>query len=565
MGNLSSARGRGVPVAQKIRCWSGLAAGVKNAMAGGLFMQVALIVALSLMTPAALALDNLESAVCVKEAGQIVCTGNNGVNCSTVSPTEASCTGARMGTLSCGLTVTGYLDSAHCEPDRHNVVCNSFGDELRYDNCWENNPGLNVDLPAGRLEFPEIHMGGQSALLTIQPRIYSPFNFNCPVITITNVSVEADDFRVISDACDAELACDWGRCELQVVFNPRAKGLRTGNLRIETDSPSGDLIIPLVGTGVGTSNGTFGSSLSYAPLPATPVDIASEGYVYIWQEGASPLGYAIALTSDEFQLLNDECQGILPPATFCALKIRFTPAYEGNRSAVVTFSGDGFSAQDTLVGQGLARIVSLSASQGSFDFRSWTLGSPATAHLRIVNDGTLDATINSIGIDPTAGKFTISNASACLRTLAPADSCELTLAFDSAQPGLWIATLNIDSSSPASPLQIALSGRALATFTTATASVAKLKVGRVPVGARSAAQTVTLTNTGPYPLWAQSSADVSLGTCSSPVAPGGQCTVLVSAIASGGVFSVPIAIPVNTATGSISVQILGLGDASTCP
>ncbi|MGZ8259156.1 MAG: choice-of-anchor D domain-containing protein [Caldimonas sp.] len=176
-----------------------------------------------------------------------------------------------------------------------------------------------------------------------------------------------------------------------------------------------------------------------------------------------------------------------------------------------------------------------SATPASVSFASTAVGATSAAQtVTLANGGT--AALGPISF-AASGPFVVS-AGTCSAggTVAAGSSCTLAVSFRPAATGPASGTLTISHNATPATTSVSLAGSgAAAAAPIATASPGTLAFAPTLVGARSAAQTVTLANAGNAPLVlgpvaASAGFAVAGGTCSTGVslAPGASCTVAIA-------------------------------------
>ena len=133
-------------------------------------------------------------------------------------------------------------------------------------------------------------------------------------------------------------------------------------------------------------------------------------------------------------------------------------------------------------------------SPSSKNFGSVAVGSPTAQTFTVTNDSSATVAISTVsftGANP--GDFAQINT--CSSPLAPAGTCAVTVTFTPAAAGARAATLTVTDDGPASPQTASLTGTGTAA-PVATLSATTLAFGNQTLHVTSAAQPVTLTNTG---------------------------------------------------------------------
>jgi hypothetical protein len=185
----------------------------------------------------------------------------------------------------------------------------------------------------------------------------------------------------------------------------------------------------------------------------------------------------------------------------------------------------------------------------------------------LTNVGNATLSLSSVEVSGSnAGDFTLTND--CGASLAPSGQCTLAVTFKPGSTGTRSAAIVFADNAAGSPQKVSLSGIGVAPL--ARLSSATLSFEKQGVAITSAAQTVTLTNTGSAALSITHIAMVgaNLGdfeeiadTCGGSVAAGSTCTF--------GVTFTPSAVGERTATLSItdnapgSPQTVGLSGAGS--
>jgi 6-phosphogluconolactonase (cycloisomerase 2 family) len=160
--------------------------------------------------------------------------------------------------------------------------------------------------------------------------------------------------------------------------------------------------------------------------------------------------------------------------------------------------------------------------------------SSATQVFSIVNVGNQLLAFSSISIS-TTNATSFSQTNTCLATLAPNANCSVSITFHPASAGMFTANLQVADNAPGSPQTLALNGTGVAAAPAVTFSPAAPSFPSTTQGASSAAQTLTVMNSGTALLHISSvslsgpnSSDFSFtNSCATPVAPGANCTILL--------------------------------------
>ncbi|MBZ5705188.1 MAG: choice-of-anchor D domain-containing protein [Acidobacteriia bacterium] len=114
----------------------------------------------------------------------------------------------------------------------------------------------------------------------------------------------------------------------------------------------------------------------------------------------------------------------------------------------------------------------------------------------LTNTGSATLQITSIAIGGTNAADFSQTLSTCGASLNPGANCTVTVAFTPKSRGTRTASLNFTDNAPGSPQAVSLTG----TGTVVQLVPSSVNFGNQKVGTKSAAQTITLTNTGAQPL-----------------------------------------------------------------
>ena len=166
----------------------------------------------------------------------------------------------------------------------------------------------------------------------------------------------------------------------------------------------------------------------------------------------------------------------------------------------------------------------------NFPLQSTNVAS-APAAVTVTNTGTIALPIASIAIAGTgASQFAQTNT--CATSVAIGGTCTVSVVFNPSAPGTGTATLSVNTSAGAGTQSITLNGLAATPAFTAPTS---LDFGSQATTAASAAQPVTITNTGTVALsltglaitGTNAAAYSQSNSCAGTVAVGGTCTLNV--------------------------------------
>jgi hypothetical protein len=220
------------------------------------------------------------------------------------------------------------------------------------------------------------------------------------------------------------------------------------------------------------------------------------------------------------------CGATLGVGRSCNVQVRFHPQVVGVRTGTITITDSDPTPQVvSLVGTGISVIASVTPT--SLAFSSGLNVTSAAQTFTVANIGTAPLTINNIGGFGT--QFAQTNTCGPFPAVLAANAnCTVSVTFTPTSAGNKAATVNVGFATVPSQT-VALSGTVIVpTFTLAPGSLA---FGSVTRNTTSAAQTVTVTNTGTVSLTINSILSnsgqyrIQNNTCGTSLAAGGNCTV----------------------------------------
>jgi len=384
-------------------------------------------------------------------------------------------------------------------------------------------PPPNVTLSPNPVAFGNQQGTTLSLPVTVTNSAGSTAQLGPPVVTGNN-------FAFVSNACAATLPVG-SSCTLVVSFTaPDVGSLHNGTLTLPVNKAS--VTTALSGRGSAPANLIFTpASLTFD----TTVEMTtSTKLVSVMNSGANPATITSPFTfSGPFSLASSTCPAspqTLAAGTTCTLQIAFTPPGASTYSGTVTVSGS-FSnspAQIMLSGQG--------ATPAAIKFYPVSLGFPGTAQgsaspeqiISYSNTGGVAAALNTPTVMPN---YWISFNN-CPSMLPAGNLCHVKILFHPIAVGQQNGTFSQSGSQINSPTTAALTGTGLP-HGPITLDPSSLTFNSLVIGATSAPQTVTVTNTSAVPVSLGSltppAGYVQTGTsCSAMLAAGDTCTVSIA-------------------------------------
>jgi hypothetical protein len=355
-----------------------------------------------------------------------------------------------------------------------------------------------------------------------------------------------------------------------VTFAPTTLGAKSASVSIAHNAVGSPSVVALSGTGVTATPAISVSPASLAFGSQNTGTTSAVQVITVSNTGGANLvvsGVALVGTNPGQFARTTTCATVAPGAS-CTVSVTFAPTTAGAKSASVriTHNAVGSPTNVPLTGTGVVATPAISVSPASLAFGTQNTGTASAAQLITVSNtggGTLVVnSANLVGANP--GQFTRVNACA---SVAPGASCTVSVTFTPTTAGNKSATLRIVSNAAGSPTLVSLTGTAITPAPIASASPASLAFGSQARNTTSAAQVITLSNTGNATL-VVSSANlaganpgqfVRTNSCSS-VAPGASCTISVSfAPTSAGNKSATLRIVSNAAGSPLVIALTGTG------
>lgn len=437
--------------------------------------------------------------------------------------------------------------------------------------------------------------GGVNVGTTSSPQSVTLTNTGNITLTISNVAIDPSigipgDFALLTSgtACQTvgSLAPS-ASCTITVSFTPSAQGLIIGRVDINDNAFPASQTISLDGTGL-----QFGVSLSSNSIAFGTVSVgatSTPSSVTLTNTGNQPLTVSsvtidstVGLPSDFAFTGTNDCVASSPLAAnaTCTITLDFAPAAPGSITGQVDVADDGPGSPQTISLGGTGTQPAASFSPPSFAFGSVNVGTPSSPQtVTLTNTGNQTLTISSVTVDPSVGTpadFSLSGSSTCLTagSLAPSGSCSIIVTFTPSTQGSESAQIDVADNAPGSPQLVPMSG-------TGTAAGVSLSPSAVPfgnqsVGTTSAAQQVTLTNTGNINLVISALSLTGANTSDFQILPspqttcaiggagvpanGGNCIIAVDfAPQSSGPLSASVSITDNAASSPQTIALSGTG------
>ena len=435
---------------------------------------------------------------------------------------------------------------------------------------------FTVSFSPTSLAFASTTVGSTTAaqLVTVKNTGTGTVTLTSETITGTN----ATSFLKSATTCGTTLAAG-ASCTVSVEFKPAAAGALTGSLSVADNATGSPQAVALTGTGVAPLTVSL-SPTSLAFASTTVGSTTAAQVVTVKNTGTA----VVTLTSETITGTNatsflksaTTCGTTLAAGASCTVSVEFKPAAAGALTGNLSVADNATGSPQTvaLTGTGTAPLA-VSLSPTSLAFASTTVGSTTAAQLVTVkNTGTATVTLTSETIAGTNATSFLKSATTCGTTLAAGASCTVSVEFKPAAAGALTASLSVADNATGSPQAVALTGTGTAAQTfTVSLSPASLAFASTVVGSTTAAQVVTVKNTGTGTVTLSSETTTgtnatsflkSATTCGATLAAGASCTVSVEfkpTVTGSLTASLSVA---DNATGSPqTVALTGTGASST--
>ncbi len=380
--------------------------------------------------------------------------------------------------------------------------------------------GTAVDVVVSPLS---LNFAAQAVGTTSPAQTVTVTNYSTVPITFSSISATGD--FAVTNNCNGPVPTN-SSCSALVTFKPTASGTRTGTLTV-TDSASNKSWQVVLNGGVPPITLTP-TALTFA---AQAVGTTSDVQIVKVANTGQGASYAISsiVVSGDFvwnKDLNFSCEGAaLGLYGSCNVEVAFKPTASGTRTGTLTITDTASNSPQTaaLTGTGVGPVT-LSAT--ALSFADQAVGSTSAAQtVTLTNSGQAALTIATIA---ASGDFAETNT--CGGSLAVGATCNLVVTFTPTASGTRTGTLKITDNAAGSPQTVALSGTGIAPA--ATLSAMTLSFAQQSVGLASAAQTVTLTNSGQAALAIaaiSASGDFAeTNTCGTSLTAGAKCNIAVT-------------------------------------
>ncbi len=357
--------------------------------------------------------------------------------------------------------------------------------------------GTGLATPLLVAESQGASFGGQPVGTSGETRQMRFTNDGTAVMNVTSVDVigaQAADFSVAPGPLPAAVPPE-GRCLVEVGFRPAATGPRSAQLRVTSDAHQSPHLFPLDGFGSPPPVMTIDPTvLTFPPGPVG--DPSAARRVTLVNNGQTPIPIAsVEVLGTEFAVRGGDCVpgAVVPADGSCGVDLVATPAAAGRRTGqlrIEATGGDVAAAELTATGVG----AELAFDPPDTDFGAWLAGGlTELREVRLTNEGNASVRVNTLAV---VGDFV--SASTCAGSvLGPAGYCTVRLRMQAAAVGPRTGRIVARGDGG---LEVMATLRGVGAAPVAGLDPESVTFPLAAVGTASAPVTITLTNTGTWPL-----------------------------------------------------------------
>jgi hypothetical protein len=313
-------------------------------------------------------------------------------------------------------------------------------------------------------------------------------------------------------------------CTFSITFAPTSYGTYTGtSFTFSGSFPGSPASVSLSGTGVDTAAILTSTSLSFGnQAVGTTSGALSTSLV---NTANTPVAISSIVASGDFTQTNN-CGTSLAISSSCTINVTFHPTAGGARTGSLTVNSNTRVPipPATLSGTGTAPAPGFNPATLTYAAQRVQTASAAQS-VTLSNTGTATLTISSFSL---TGDF--AQTSNCGTNLSAGSSCTVNVKFTPTARGTRAGTLSLNSNAPGAAPSVSLSGSGIASI--AGLAPSSLTFASQTLGTTSAAQTITLTNSGDATLnitsIAASGDFAQSNNCTAVLATSSSCSINVT-------------------------------------
>jgi hypothetical protein len=324
-------------------------------------------------------------------------------------------------------------------------------------------PSTDLAVPFGSVT------SGSSATQTVT--VKNTGNANLLVGAVGSANPLAAPFSVKTDSCSNQTIAPAASCTVAVAFSPTTTGAFADSFSIPSNDPAnGSVTVNLSGTGAAMPVPAISVTDSVSPttdlsVPFGSVNAGSTASQTVTVKNTGTANLVIGTVGTlgaPFSIKTDSCSSqTIAPAASCTITVAFAPVTTGTftdsfsipsndpakSTVTVNVSGDGAAVPVPAIS------VTDSVTPNNdllVPFGSVNAQTSVTQTVTVRNTGTANLMIGALGSgDPLAAPFSVTTDACSNKTIAPAASCSVTVAFAPATTGSFTDSFNIPSNDPA--------------------------------------------------------------------------------------------------------------------
>jgi hypothetical protein len=422
------------------------------------------------------------------------------------------------------------------------------------------------------LDFPLIPVGQTSA-----PQTFYVKDAGDSPLTITSAAPQNGGggvLTIVSDGCSGTTIPAGTYCRMIVAFRATAAVSGGTGITFQANTNPSFQNYNMSESGLGVLAQTyFPSSFGYVPQNST----SQPSYVQLQNAGNVPMhvsGVALGgASATQFAITSDTCTGAtVDTNSLCRVYLTFNPTTTGQISATMSFTDDGADSPQSSSIYGIGIAPGAIPSQTAIDFGVISdAGGTASQTVQLSNPTAQPLHVTTAAISAGGSVFHTSADSCSAATILPGASCSVTVTFapPSSFAGFTGTLTFSDDGSPSGQQLVSLAGQGVDPQITYAPD--QVNFGNQRVGTRSAARTLTITNTGSTSWTPQNvqlegtyygAFSLDASGCTQALAPGASCQALITFDPTGTQLFNALLDVVNPVTGSINkVPVSGSGVA----
>jgi hypothetical protein len=377
--------------------------------------------------------------------------------------------------------------------------------------------------PAATLAPPNVNFGSQRQGTTSTAQNGTLTNSGTDVLHLTAApaitGANTTDFAIVAGgtACangttlNAAQSCTWS-----VTFTPSTTGARSASLTFTDDATGSPHSVPLSGTGVvpiiGFSPTTvnFGNVVVSGSSAPTHLHITNSGtatlsVTSITLTGADAAQFALTSAADGATPACPLGASPLGAGNTCNVDAKFGPTSTGAKSANMSVADDAPGSPQTVPLSGSGTTATINLSPSPLPFANQRRGTTSGAQtITLTNSGTSSAQLaaaNAVTLSgANAADFAVTGGT-CVNGLVvnaapgPGNTCTITITFTPSTTAAEAATVTVTFQGATPATNDNLTGTGIFPAVTLTPNTPQA-FGNQIIGTTSAAQVVTLQNTG---------------------------------------------------------------------